>query len=911
MGRITTNIGLISGIPIKDTVDQLVAVQARPRDLLVQRTKLIQQEQVAVSDLSARLLGVQVAAKALGDAKLFESRAAASSDAGLLAVSVTGTPALGTSQFTPLRVATLQQQISGGFASDSTALGAGTLSFRFGGAINADLPLDQLNAGAGFARGKLRITDRSGASAEVDLRFAQTLDDVLRAINSNGTVQVRAEAVGDRLRLTDETGQAAANLRVQEVNLGTTATSLGLAGINVAASQADGTDIVSLYGSLALDRLNDGNGVDFHASAADLQITLRDNAAPLTINFQNERTLADVLATLNAAAPARLKAELAPDGDRILLTDLSTDNGGTLAVAALNGSQALADLGLDKAASGATLSGRRLVGGLQTSLLRTLGGGAGLGTLGLLDLTDRGGATAQVNLGAAETVDDVLAAINAAPVGIEATINAARNGILLSDTTGLTASNLIVANGDGTNTATKLKLAVSAAQASKSSGSLDRQFVGRGTTLASLGGGRGVAAGSFTVFDVDGDGETVTLTAADTTVGHVLDKLNALDLDVEARINDTGDGILLVSTKAGTSPIQVFEGSTTTAADLGLKRSAETIDVGGSARYAINGKSTVTVTLDADDTLRDLVTKINAAGGGVTASTFRDGSGPTPFRLLLQGTRTGRQAEVLFDTSGVGFSLAETSRAEDAVLALGSVSGFAAPAVVTSASNTFADVAPGLSLTVGGASTNPVTITVTPSNARATQAVQAFVDAYNQYRSKLAEYTKFDAEANKVGILQGDASVQRIESTLSQTLSGRFVTGASLQSLGGLGIEFRDDGTLSFNSLEFQLKLAQDGAGIKQLFTTATTGVAAKLESTVKRLAGDTTSLLGARSTALQRKVTTNNDRVTQLNARLERVRTRLLNQFAQLELAIGKLQNSQSALTSLANLASSQRSTS
>ena len=50
----------------------------------------------------------------------------------------------------------------------------------------------ELNGGAGVQRGKIRITDRSGAVATIDLSFARTVDDVLQAINSNEDISVTA-----------------------------------------------------------------------------------------------------------------------------------------------------------------------------------------------------------------------------------------------------------------------------------------------------------------------------------------------------------------------------------------------------------------------------------------------------------------------------------------------------------------------------------------------------------------------------------------------------------------------------------------------------------------------------------------------------------------------------------------------
>ena len=53
MARIQSSIGLVTGIPITDTVDQLIAVSARPRDTLVGRTNKLQSEQLAIGELTA------------------------------------------------------------------------------------------------------------------------------------------------------------------------------------------------------------------------------------------------------------------------------------------------------------------------------------------------------------------------------------------------------------------------------------------------------------------------------------------------------------------------------------------------------------------------------------------------------------------------------------------------------------------------------------------------------------------------------------------------------------------------------------------------------------------------------------------------------------------------------------------
>ena len=86
-----------------------------------------------------------------------------------------------------------------------------------------------INGGQGFTPGEIRITDRSGASAVINLSQAQNIDDVVQAINSAGTIGVTASTDDGHIVLTDNTGGTTpSDSQVQEVNGGTTAASLGL-----------------------------------------------------------------------------------------------------------------------------------------------------------------------------------------------------------------------------------------------------------------------------------------------------------------------------------------------------------------------------------------------------------------------------------------------------------------------------------------------------------------------------------------------------------------------------------------------------------------------------------------------------------------------------------------------------------
>lgn len=605
MGRIQLSTGLITGIKIEDTVEALMQLAARPRNLVSKRTQVLKQEQVAVSELAALLYTVQYTATNLDKDDLYDERTVQSSNASVLSATLTGDPPKGNYQFTTVRLAQYHQLLSSGFETDTGLIGGGTLTFRFGAHVERSLDLDAFGGGQGVARGMIRITDRSGASAEIDLSTVQTVDDVLEAINSNATIDVTAATNGDCIRLTDHTGQTVSNLKVQEIGGGTTAASLGLAGIDAAEDSADGQDVVWLTDDLELDLLNDGSGLlvdqvldDIHyelsdGTSGDIDLSPRSGA-----EVDEETTLGDVLDVINAAAPGKLKAEIAPDGDRLLLTDLTT-GGETFTLQSLNDSSALKDLGLDGDSVDGVITGRRILGGVKTVLLSSMEGGQGLGELGTLALTDRSGASDTVDLSGAETLSDVIDLVNAAAVGIVAQVNQATKGIELVDTTGASAGNLIVANADATNTADKLAIAVDADVTSVDSGDLHLQIIAHNTELSDLNGEAGVARGKLTIYDTTGQHAQLDL-ANDgiQTVGDVIRTINGLGLQIQAELNETGDGIRIRDLAQGDGSLRVEEGNYTTAADLHLLGEAVEVEIDGQTTQVIDGSTTYVVELD-------------------------------------------------------------------------------------------------------------------------------------------------------------------------------------------------------------------------------------------------------------------------------------------------------------------------
>lgn len=901
MGRIQSSIGLITGVPITDTVDQLIAISAQPRDALQARTNLLQSEQVAIAELTAAVIAVQLTGNGLGVESIFDKTTASTSDEGLLSAAVSGSPVAGSYQFTPLQTAQTQQFLSSGLSSLDEPLGEGSISLARGGFLTDAIALTQLNGGDGVARGKIRITDRSGGTAEIDLRFAGDVEDVLDAINNAAGIDVTATVEGDAIRLSDQTGQAVTNLRVAEVGGGSTAADLGLAGIDAAADDALGGDVVRLDDGILLSELNDGNGVSLRPGVDDLTITFRDGSADLKISFsdladpenRDSATLGDLLDALNAADPARLQASISADGDYLELTDLTADSGGTFSVASADGGSVAEELGLTSAAAGDTIAGRRLQSGLRDTLLTSLGGGGGLGALGQLDLTDRSGAAASVDLSSAETLGGVIQTINNAGIGIIAQINGAGNGILLRDISGGTG-NLQIANGDGTNTADKLQLTTDAAQSSADSGALRRQFVSRQTKLADYNGGAGVAAGQFIITDSQGANAAIDVDEDSvTTIGDLLDLINAAGIGVSAGINAAGDGIQLTDTAGGSQTLTVEDVNHGTAADLFIAGEAES--------GTIDGSTAAVIEISDSDTLQDFVDKLNDAGLPLAATIFDAGGGATPYHISIVGQQSGLDGRLLIDTSDAGFSLGEIVAAQDARLLFGSIE--LGGIVTTSSDNRFEDIPAGVDLTIHSASTTPVSVTVASTDSSFVSAAKSLVSAFNGLKEKIDEYTFFNETDNTTGVLFGSNETLRIESEITRLFTDRAYGFGDVQTLEQLGVSLTEDGSLELDENKLKAAFANNPDDVKAFFTDEDRGFAAQLNALADTLAGADNSLLISRTQSLSAKVDLYQERIDFMTERLDHQRELLLTQFYNMETTIAKLQDSLSVVQSIAAL--------
>ena len=265
---------------------------------------------------------------------------------------------------------------------------------------------------------------------------------------------------------------------------------------------------------------------------------------------------------------------------------------------------------------------------------------------------------------------------------------------------------------------------------------------------------------------------------------------------------------------------------------------------------------------------------------------------------------------MLIDDGGLGLGLETFAAAQDALIRIGS--NAQSGSLVTSATNNFDDAITGLDIELLAPGTTPGEVVVEKDTEVVTTAVESFVDNYNELIDAVRELTKFDPETNERGVLQGQGIVLRIQSRL-QSLMSRSIFGSerSVRSLLDLGIRADQDGKLKIDSQKLDDAIQQNPQQVADFFleerdeTVAASkdGFSAVLESTIESFTDTFTGSLTFQKDALQDSVDSLGLRIEQLNGILAVRRQRLLEQFINMEEALGALSAQQAAIGAISPL--------
>lgn len=309
------------------------------------------------------------------------------------------------------------------------------------------------------------------------------------------------------------------------------------------------------------------------------------------------------------------------------------------------------------------------------------------------------------------------------------------------------------------------------------------------------------------------------------------------------------------------------------------------------------GGEETTVTADSDS-LDDIVKAVNGSDAGVSATKVSAGDGT--FRLQFTSKETGAdQAFDIKDSAGAsvfGAGSAVIKQGADASITL--FAGTTAEQIISSSSNTFDSILPGVSITAAAVTDTPAQITVAKDTKAVSDKASKLVDGLNtvfsyiKLKSAVSNTTGTNGQAVvKAGELSSDSMIRSV----NQALMDAGTAPVNGRSPSEIGLEITRDGLITFNPEKFDAAMAADPKGTEEMLSTIAERVAATSKGASDKYDGTITSKINGQDTVLR----TLNDQITTWDSRLSKRQESLALLYARLEVSMSNLNSTLSGLQS------------
>ena len=332
-------------------------------------------------------------------------------------------------------------------------------------------------------------------------------------------------------------------------------------------------------------------------------------------------------------------------------------------------------------------------------------------------------------------------------------------------------------------------------------------------------------------------------------------------------------------TTAGSYSTAISQSGLTTVSDPSSQ------SISSSSSFTLSVGSTQYTIQPSGNNLNALADAINSSGAGVQATVINVGGSTPDYRLALQNTSYGADAIQLND--GTSDLLSTLATGQDAVYRVNWQ-----PSGGISTTSPTVTIAPGLTATLAGAGTT--TINVGLSTSSLSDALNTFVTAFNNAQAELQK-----SYGQNAGPLLGDSSVFSTSNALRQLVN--YVGTGNMTSLTDLGIEFTQQGTLTFDSSKVSsLSSSQLSDLTAFLGDPNTGGFLQSATNTLNGLLDPTNGLLPNEINDLNNQSTEQSQRIAQEQNSLNQLQNNLTTQMAAADALIASLQQQTNFLTQL-----------
>ncbi|MBF0397961.1 MAG: flagellar filament capping protein FliD [Desulfobacterales bacterium] len=334
----------------------------------------------------------------------------------------------------------------------------------------------------------------------------------------------------------------------------------------------------------------------------------------------------------------------------------------------------------------------------------------------------------------------------------------------------------------------------------------------------------------------------------------------------------------------------------------GFANSSNSVNSTGSDEtftYEVNGEST-SITVASGTSLQSMVAMINddPNNKGVTARIVQDGSGATPYKLLLQANESGETSRINVTQQLSQLTLAEeTGSGGSSLDAEVKVDGVS----YTREGNTADGIIGGVTLNLQA--TGQTGLTISASTSTISDSLKDFVEKYNEFAKEYNDNNDYDMKTRVGDSLHGVSSMQTFYYQLLQDVTGNIKTGGSVTSIFDLGITLEDDGTLTLDEDTLSEALSSNFEDVKTFLLGDEDNNITGWGDTVNTRLRSATMANGVIPT----EKSSSEEQISQLEDQIEAAQTRLEKKYDIMTRQFIELDRYMSGMQSMSNYLSQQ----
>ena len=335
---------------------------------------------------------------------------------------------------------------------------------------------------------------------------------------------------------------------------------------------------------------------------------------------------------------------------------------------------------------------------------------------------------------------------------------------------------------------------------------------------------------------------------------------------------------------------------------------------------ALNGGNnfSITITIDGtatvinvtDPTPAGVVTAVNAAGIGVSASLVDTGASSNQYKLLLAGELGADNAFTISDTTSTGTQLGLTDRLSTASNAELEINGID----IERPTNIIDDAVTGITLTLSAATAATSRLSVERDTSGVRSRIEELVTTFNSTNGLFRDLRDPDSGDEQAGVFSGNGSMRLIAQTVTGLMTSESSTTTdNLSYLSDIGIMLNRYGELEIDDEVFTEALSDRFSEVVTLLSADTNnqttigdadrGIAGDAIQTLTELMASDGTIM-SQSNSLSSKVDDYQEDLEDLDRRMSQIYERYLAQFTVMEQKVDQLNSTREYLkTALENL--------